>query len=434
MSARPFDTGRPNRLRGVAFIVPGFDAPGGMEGQARRLALGLAAQGVPITYVTSVATGSSLPRFEVLGLVQIIRVPVLSIVDWTTSLDFLELAALAALASRRDRVDAIYSVHYTIGSAAARVGRALNAPVVVKLAGGGAFGDARTVLASPQRKRLLAELRGVSRLVGMSEALAGEARDLLGIAPERVVRIPNGVDLELFKPDPKVKPTPGRILFLGRLAHEKRLDLLIDAFAIVARGRPGASLHLAGDGPERAKLEAHVARLGLEARVRFLGVVHDPVQTLREAAVLALTSTCEGMSNAVLEGMASGVPIVATKIDGMTDVIRDGVDGLLVEPGDVADLARALERVLGDSALAAALATAGRQRVEQEFGLEDVAGRYALLFEELKLARRPDDRAGLHAPTLAGATLRTVARLWRDAALSSARVVTGRLTRGFSGS
>jgi glycosyltransferase involved in cell wall biosynthesis len=428
MAAREFDTGRPNRLRGVAFIVPGFDAPGGMEGQARRLAVALAAQGVPITYVTSAPSGWALPRTEVLGLVQVLRVPVLSLVDWTTSLDLLELAALAALASRRDRVDAIYSVHHTIGSAAARVGRALGAPVVVKLAGGGAFGDARTVLASPRRERLLVELRGVSRLVAMSDALAHEARDLLGVAPERVVRIPNGVDLELFKPDARVARTPGRLLYLGRLAHEKRLDVLLDAFARIARARPDASLHLAGDGPERAALEARVARQGLGGRVRFLGMIDDPVQALRDATALVLTSTCEGMSNAVLEALATGVPVVATRIDGMTDVVRDGVEGLLVEPGDVAELAAALERVLGDPALAATLAAGARRRVEAEFDLEAVAGRYALLFEELKLARRPDE-PGLHAPTFARATLRAVGRMGRDAAVSSANIVRGRLAR-----
>lgn len=426
MPAERLDDSRPCRLRGVAFVVPGFDAPGGMEGQARRLARALAGHGVPVTYVTTAPQGAPLPAREVLGLVEVFRVPVLTAVDWTTSLDLLELTCLGLLAARRERVDVVYSVHHTIGAVAARVGRALGAPVVVKLAGGGASGDARTLIASPRRARYAAALRGVTRLVAISDAIAAEAVDLLGVPAERLVRIPNGVDLEAFKPDPA--PARGeRVVFLGRLAREKRVDVLLDAFAQVARARPAATLDLGGDGPERAALEARAARLGLGGRARFLGVVDDPAALLRGAAALALPSASEGLSNALLEAMASGVAVVATRIPGTDEVVRDEEEGLLVAPDDAAALAAALERLLGDPALARRLGEGGRRRAEAAFDLAAVAERHALLFEALKDERRAPARVS--PPALARAALDALARTGRDATLSTARIVRGRVAR-----
>ncbi|MCO5171560.1 MAG: glycosyltransferase family 4 protein [Planctomycetes bacterium] len=424
MPAERLDDSRPCRLRGVAFVVPGFDAPGGMEGQGRRLARALAGQGVPITYVTTAPQGSPLPAREVLGLIEVFRVPVLTAVDWTTSLDLLELTCLGLLAARRERVEVVYSVHHTIGAVAARVGRALGAPVVVKLAGGGATGDVQTLLASPRRARYAAALRQAARLVAISDAIAAEARGLVGVPAERIVRIPNGVDLEAFKP---AAPQGERVVFLGRLAREKRVDVLLDAFARVARERPAATLDLAGDGPERAALEARAARLGLGGRARFLGVVDDPAALLRGAAALALPSASEGLSNALLEAMASGVAVLATRIPGTDEVVRDGEEGLLVAPDDPAALGAALGRLLGDPALARRLGAAGRRRAEEAFDLEAVAERHALLFEGLKRERAGPARVS--PPALARATLGALARTGKDATLSTARIVRGRVGR-----
>lgn len=433
MASQRLDEPRPRRLRGVGFIAPGFDAAGGgMEGQARRLARALAARGVPVTYVTTAPQGAGRPVHEVLGRVQVFRVPVLTTVDWTTSLDLLELACLGLFTARRARLDAIYAVQHTFGALAARVGRALGVPVVVKLAGGGLHGDARAALASPRRACLLADLRRTARVVAVTEAIAVEARDLLGVAPERVTRIPNGVDLEAFTPlTPPAPVAPAeRIVFLGRLRREKRVDVLLQAFAAVARERSAATLLLVGDGPERAALEAQAARLGLAERVRFLGHIAEPLAVLRGATALALPSDSEGLSNALLEGMACALPIVATRIGGTDELVRDEVEGLLVTPGDAAGLAASLSRLLSEPDLARRLGDAGRRRVEQSFDLEVVASRYVLLFEELLRERGV---LGLeHGPRLARAVLGALARTGRDAALSTANIVRGRVRRALA--
>lgn len=391
-------------LRSVAFLVAGFDLDGGMEGQARSLARALAEEGIPSTVVTTLPPGLDLPLHEPLGLVEVFRIPTSPHLDWATSMGVFELAALGVLRSRVGRLNLIYAVHHETGAMAARIGNSLDLPVVVKLACSGAHGDAATVFSHRDRSRLQAGLRRADRIVAITEDIAREARDLLGIDPTKIVRLSNGVDRGTFRPRPWREDLPARVFFLGRLTGQKRVDVLLRAFAQVVAEQPdldGLELVLAGQGPLRGELEDLARSLGISDRTRFLGGVPraQAVDLLRDAKVLALPSESEGASNSILEALATGVPIVATDLPGTSEQIEHEVQGLLVPVGDVAALAEALTRLLTDSELYMRMASAAEER-SAKFDMGTIALAHIDLFEALAIPRdeRPQEARPLFVP------------------------------------
>jgi glycosyltransferase involved in cell wall biosynthesis len=199
-------------------------------------------------------------------------------------------------------------------------------------------------------------------------ALTDRLADLLvgsGVPGERVSVIPSGVVPGLFDaaaPDPYAHLPRPRVVFVGRLHPQKGVPTLLEAAARLRT--PGAHLLLVGDGPERGAAERLAAKLGLSGRVTFAGAVaHDLVPSvLAGADVVVVPSIHEELGSIVLETMQAGRPLVASNTGGIPTAVRDGVEGLLVPPGDAASLAAAVDRVLGDRALADRLATAARLR------------------------------------------------------------------------
>jgi glycosyltransferase involved in cell wall biosynthesis len=216
-------------------------------------------------------------------------------------------------------------------------------------------------------------------------ALSGDERDA-GLAerigrPEQYRVIPNGVDLKRFAL-PR-SPVRGRILMVGRLAPPKRPDLALHALAAVRRGIPDAELHVAGDGSLRPEAERLAAQLGLEGAVRFLGNREDVPELLATAECALLASDYEGCPLAVVEAMAAGVAVAATKAGGTGELVEPGRTGELGPKGEAAGLAAALERVLGDSAHAARLGAEGRRVAQARLSVETMVQKLVALYDEL---------------------------------------------------
>jgi glycosyltransferase involved in cell wall biosynthesis len=235
------------------------------------------------------------------------------------------------------------------------------------------------------------------RLARMTEAVIcvseSEARDAaaLGLAPRGRTRvIVNGVDARRIAlaatPRPAARKALGLepdALVLGTVARfdpVKALDVLLRGFAVLAAGQPTARLLLIGDGPEARRLRALAVSLGIDARVRFAGVVADASRLLPALDLYVSASRREGLPLALLEAMACGLPVAATRVSGHVDAVEDGVTGVLVGPDDPPALGRAMDALLGNPARRAAMGQAGRRRVEERFAASRMAAETADLY------------------------------------------------------
>jgi glycosyltransferase involved in cell wall biosynthesis len=235
--------------------------------------------------------------------------------------------------------------------------------------------------------QLRALARGVGRYLAVSREIAAELVEELGWPAEKVEVVYNAVDVEraAVPAPPGLRgqlggsETRSLVLTPARLNAQKGHDALLEAVA----GVPGALFLLAGDGPERERLEARAAELGVAERVRFLGRREDVPQLLAACDVFCLPSLYEGSSLAVLEAMAAGIPIVSSAIGGTEELIEDGRSGLLVPPGDAPALAAALRRLLEDPRLREQLAEQARERVDSGLRREQNADQVAAVYRQL---------------------------------------------------
>lgn len=259
-----------------------------------------------------------------------------------------------------------------------------------RLAGRGAVASLLYQNHPSARHKMLA-LRTLLRLADVVVAGSADVRrflvDSLGVAPARSLVIPGAIDPEPFRPGeppgPRGKDAHRRqvILAVGRLVPEKGHAVLLHALARV-RERFDVELWIMGDGVLRGELGALADELGIGELVHFHGTVWPTVDLLHRADVFAFPSLVEPQGLAVLEALAAGVPVVASRTGGIVEMIEHGRDGLLVEPGDPAALASALAALLGDPALRARLAAAGSRRLA-EFDIRRVANRYQELWAAL---------------------------------------------------
>jgi glycosyltransferase involved in cell wall biosynthesis len=228
------------------------------------------------------------------------------------------------------------------------------------------------------------------RVVCNSRA-AGQALIRHGLPARKIVVIPNGLANEAFAETPPLLPRHPGVLRVGMIARMnnpvKNHPGLLHAAARLAPRFPRLEFVLVGDGPLRSELEKTVRNLGLENQVRFLGDRHDIPAVLASLDVSVLPSFSESLSNSVLESMAAGLPVVATRVGGNNELVREGETGYLVPPNDEIGLAYALERLLDDSVLRAAFGKRARQIARAQFSLARTVAQYEDLYTSL-LARK----------------------------------------------
>jgi L-malate glycosyltransferase len=259
------------------------------------------------------------------------------------------------------------------------------APTLIQPASSGYYGEAEE----------LARTKGfpvLRRLILRNTFFAAISADIerqwrgLGVPATKMVRMSSGVDAQHFRAGPSavehtLPPRP-RVVFTGRLHPQKNLQPLVESWPEVTRAT-GANLILVGDGPDRERLSAMATELGVAGRVCFTGSVPDPSEHLRAADAFILPSVAEGMSNSLLEAMATGLTCLASEIGGNTDLIDSETTGLLIPGNDWAAWRRALIRVLEDGQLRDRLGTAARARIDAEFALPVVVDRYVALYRRL---------------------------------------------------
>lgn len=339
-------------LRGLRVaLVAGTLGQGGAERQLYFMVRALLAAGAR-PRVLSLTRGEFWePRLRALG----VRV------EWVgqSSARVARLARVVA-ALRDERPDVVQSAHFYTNLYVAAAARLLGAVEI-----GALRSDAVNEVAGTGRVLGALSLRlprtvAANSRTGIANAVA------LGVPPHRLLLLPNVVDVGRFVPRPERVGTAVRLLAVGRLGPEKRLDRLLRALAAVRRRAVvPVRATIVGDGPLRRDLEAEAARLGLVGdRVTFVGAVADVAPHYRAADLLVLTSDWEGTPNVVLEAMASGLPVVATDVGGVADVVPADA-GRLVPRDDEPALADAILDLVGDPAARRACGRRARVFVER---------------------------------------------------------------------
>ena len=230
-----------------------------------------------------------------------------------------------------------------------------------------------------------------AQVLSVSTKLAERMSAMTGFPLERIRTIRNGVDADRFNPLLRAEAR-GRFGFsdtdlvigtVGRLEAVKDQHRFLDAAAEIARRRHPVKFVVAGDGTLRQELETHAGKLGIAGLVSFLGMRLDVECVMAALDIFVLSSKSEGLSNTILEAMASGLPVVATDVGGARELLEPGVHGLLVPPLNAVALADAIEALTIDEARRLAMGAASRRRATTEFSLPAMVRKYEDLYVEL---------------------------------------------------
>jgi len=274
------------------------------------------------------------------------------------------------------------------------IGKFLKKRIICRLAGAGEYGDISAIKKIPFYPFFLKIFKNIDAFIVLSKKIEEELINC-NFSKDKIYFIPNGVDIEKFKmPEDKkaLKEKYGFankkiITFVGRLSDEKGLEFLMEAFKNL--NIQGKYLLILGEGHLKEKLINYTQNPGISEKVSFLGFCEDVSDYLKISDLFVLPSISEGMSNALLEAMASGLPVVATKVSGNVDLIEDSINGFLVDPANSQQLTIAMERILKDERLVQKMGEANRKKIEKYYSMEKVVSSYIAIYEEL-ISKKPD--------------------------------------------
>jgi glycosyltransferase involved in cell wall biosynthesis len=291
---------------------------------------------------------------------------------------------------RRERVDVIHSHKFGSNVWAVILGRLARVPVVV------AHEHTWSYEGQPLRRFL--DRRLIARRSDAFVAVSHEDRrrmiEIEKIDPDDVAFVPNGIDAlpagdrGKVRSELGIEPGAPVIGAVAVLRPQKALHLLVRAAAELASAHPQLRVLIAGEGPEREPLETLVRELGLEDAVTLLGLRRDIPDVLAALDVAVVSSDFEGTPLAVLEYMDAGLPVVATRVGGLPDLIEHGRHGLLVEPGDAGALAAAVGTLLRNPQSARELGELARERRRAEFSIDQTVRTLERMYAELVEAAR----------------------------------------------
>lgn len=366
------------RLR-VAHVTPGLDM-GGLEKLLVEFARHADPARVDMHFVSLGLRGTLAPDVEACGW------PVTAL-NQPSGLRPELVVRLAGLL-RQQQIDVVHTHDDRALIYGALAGRLTRVPRVVHTRHGQGIGLSR-------RQQGLVNL--AARLADRFVCVSNDSARLAirqGVAAGKTAVIWNGVDVGRFA---YLGPRPaGPAVLVARMNPEKDVDTLLQAAALAKAACPSFRLEIAGDGPCLPALRQTADNLGLGGNTCFLGVVRDVPALLARAGLFVLSSISEGISLTLLEAMARGLPVVATRVGGNVEVVVDGETGLLVLPRDPAGLARAMLELFIDPERGRRLGAAGRQRVKRYFDVRRMVADYERLyrFPRVGFRHEPSPRAG----------------------------------------
>lgn len=367
---------------------------GGAEMQVRTLSRALRARGHRVTVVTPMTRIGPQQRVGRVDGVPVCRLPYLRM--RLIGGPWLWVRLSLFLLSRRRRYD-VWHVHLVnrFGAVSALLGNWLDTPVILKVAGANEIERGPLAPhASPMARLTLRCLLRAHAWQAISQRIAKVLAEK-GIPTARIAAIPNAVDTARFQSIVRERRPGVQFLFIGRLVPEKNLDTLLDAFEHALHHHPDAHLRIVGTGPLETSLKRRAGQLGIASRVEFTGHREDIEALTAQADFGVLPSRIEGLSNTLLECMASGLPMIASRVSGNEDLVRDGENGWLFEPYDRAALTGCLvEAAMLTPGRRHAMGDNAKETVERHAGLDGVVDRLLVLY------RGPEATSTTSLPTV----------------------------------
>lgn len=212
-----------------------------------------------------------------------------------------------------------------------------------------------------QQERFLWRLS--DKIICNAEVLKEIMIHRFAVAPARIAVIPNAVDAAWFHPEPAAQDPQPTVVFVGRLVAEKDPMNLLEAFQLVAARLPQAQFEIIGNGPFKLEMKARIQSSSLESKIKLLPATADIRPALRRAWVFVLPSASEASPNAIIEAMAMGLPVIATRVGGIPELVVDGITGLLVQPHNPASLAEAIVALLTNEVQRRSMGERSRERI-----------------------------------------------------------------------
>ena len=397
---------RSNPMRVYMVVRLFFPWVGGAERQAHKLAKTLKAKKV----VVNISTGwwyRGTPQRETLDGISVYRNHTLWEMFGLRGLRrfggyLYMLTLLWHLWRRRGEYDILHvhglNYHAAVAVLAARW---FHLKTVVKLANSGQASDIHKMKIGqqlPLSRFLLPLALKSDKFVATNRTIVQELI-VAGVPADRITQLPNGVETDSIPAKVSYSlPDPVRLIFVGRLHQQKGLDVLFTAFQQLLQKHPNLNLQLQllGDGPLREDLLALAQQLGIASQVEFVGMTEQVFDYLQQADVFILPSRSEGQSNALLEAMSCGLPVIVSDIPANLEVIENEKNGLTFRAGNPDALVNAVTLVLDNAELRERLGRTARQTIEIQYSLDSTAERYISLYQDLLTDNSQLNQSSLH--------------------------------------
>jgi glycosyltransferase involved in cell wall biosynthesis len=376
---------------GVVMLLRQFyPRTGGYQNQAMRLAREMLRRNIPVYVVTQ--RHGTLSPYEVYQQIPIHRVFTFR-TGYLASSSYL-ISSFLWMARNRHKFHIIHANRSSSGLVAGLIGLLLRKRVLYKLTRGDEIDEKGFHTTWLGRLKVQCLKRTVDKFVAITDEIA-QALIQLGIPARKVVRITNGIPLENSPSSydqEQVKSEIGWstetlvVTFVGRLVYDKGVDWLLEVWQHIARRYEHARLLIVGDGPERSALENQARTLAIMNSVAFVGRQPDVFKFLAISDVFVLPSRQEGTSNALLEAMAQGLPVVVAddRLGGNRGVVKDQQDGYVISLGKSETFVDTLGRLLEDAELRRAIGRRAKCKVEEQFSIQSVADQYCELYTQLR--------------------------------------------------
>lgn len=362
-------------------IISGLYYPviGGAEREAQKIAEILIRKEINVSVLTQYL--KNYPEYEVINNVKIYR-KIKAFRPWGLTYFMSVLYFLIKVRKTYDIIICFGLFYYT--PAAVIIKLLFKKRVLNRLECAGEKGDLKRIDCIKYKFLIKSLWRHVDRFIAITDDIASELKEA-GIEEKKIIRIANSVDINKFIPKNESKEVRNttQLLFIGRLTEQKGIDILLEAINRVIKKGGDVNVKIIGDGELRKQLEILSNQLGIYNYVKFEGIQENVMYWYLNSDILIIPSRYEGLPLVLLEGMACGVPIIASNIPAHREVLKDGITGIIFEKENIKQLSDKIEYLIQNPQVAKEIGKRGREMVISKYSLEKISEKYIELFKSI---------------------------------------------------